>query len=388
MANNMTRPTDILFEPITLGHLHLRNRIVMSPMTRSFSPGGVPGAGVEDYYRRRAENDVGLIVTEGIGVDHDAAIGAGSMGETDMPLLHGQAALARWRTVVEQVHQAGGVIFPQLWHQGVMRSGHTGPYPEAASVRPSGIWGPGDRINSARPDYLQAMLKPTQPMTDSEIADVIAGFARSAANAKSVGFDGIAIHGAHGYLIDTFFWRETNLRTDIWGGGIAGRARFGAEVVKAIRAAIGDTMPIMFRYSQWKQQDYDARLAETPAELETLLRPLADAGVTIFDASTRIYSKPAFEGSALSLAGWTKAVTGIPTAAVGGIGLNKELRSSFVEKVETLNNLDDVAARVTAGEFDLVGVGRSLLIDPGWVHKARAGAPFEPFSLAAFGKLY
>ncbi len=379
---------DILFEPVTLGGIHLKNRIVMSPMTRNFSPGGTPGAGVEDYYRRRAENDVGLIVTEGVGIDHKAAIGIGSMGETDMPLLYGEAALARWRIVVEHVHRAGGVIFPQLWHQGVMRQHHTGPHPESESARPSGIWGPFDRLNSARPDYLERMRIPSRPMTDSEIADVIAGFARSAANAKSVGFDGIAIHGAHGYLIDTFFWRETNLRGDAWGGDIAGRARFGAELVRAIRAAIGPAMPIMFRYSQWKQQDYDARLADTPQELETLLRPLVEAGVTIFDASTRIYSRPAFAGSPLSLAGWTKKVTGIPTAAVGGIGFDKELRSSFTETVSVVNNLDDVARRIAEGEFDLACVGRSLLIDPAWVLKARAGLPFEPFSLAAFGKLY
>jgi 2,4-dienoyl-CoA reductase-like NADH-dependent reductase (Old Yellow Enzyme family) len=380
--------SEILFTPFAVAGLTLANRFVMSPMTRSFSPGGIPGEGVEDYYRRRAENDVGLIVTEGIGVDHPAAIGIGSMGETDMPLLHGEAALARWRTVVEHVHRAGGIIFPQLWHQGVMRQDFTGPYPDTASARPSGLWGPFDRLNTARPDYLERVRNPTRPVMDSEIADIISGFARSAANAKAVGFDGIAIHGAHGYLIDTFFWGATNLRDDSWGGNLASRSRFGAEVVKAIRTAVGGSLPIMFRYSQWKQQDYDAKLAGTPAELEALLRPLVDAGVDIFDASTRIYSRPAFADSPLSLAGWTKRVTGRPTAAVGGIGLNKELKSSFTEAVTTVNNLADVAERITAGEFDLACVGRSLLIDPAWVRKARSGEPFAPFNIASFAKLY
>lgn len=379
--------TAALFEPLTVRTVTLSNRIVMAPMTRSFAPGGIPGDGVEDYYRRRAENDVGLIVTEGVGIDHPGAIGVGSMGETDMPLLHGDAALARWKSVVDDVHAAGGIIFPQLWHQGVMRADHTGPYPDAPSSRPSGLWGPEGRFTTANPDYLAKAIVPTRPMTESEIGDVIAGFGRSAANAKAVGFDGIAIHGAHGYILDTFFWHETNLRTDAWGGDLAARARFGVEVVRAIRAAVGD-LPIMLRYSQWKQQDYDAKLAETPAELETLLAPLADAGVDIFDASTRYYHKPAFESSPLTLAGWTKKLTAKPTMAVGGIGLAKELKNSFVESIETVNNLADVARRIEAGEFDLAGVGRSLLIDPAWARKARAGEQFLPFSLAAFGTLY
>ncbi len=376
-----------LFMPLTVGRVKLKNRIVMSPMTRSFAPGGVPGEGVEDYYRRRAENDVGLIVTEGIGVDHPAALGTGSMGEDNMPLLHGEAALARWRAVVEQVHSAGGVIFPQLWHQGVMRTDYTGPYPEAASVRPSGIWGPPGGYVTALPNYLEKIRPPTRSMTEEDIADVITGFVRSAMNAKAVGFDGIAIHGAHGYLPDTFLWKETNLRTDSWGGDIARRSRFTAELVKAIRTAVGD-MPIMLRYSQWKQQDYEARLADTPEELEAILGPIADAGVDIFDASTRYYHKPAFAGSPLTLAGWTRKVTGKPAMAVGGIGLTKELRESFTGVVEVNDNLADVAERIATGEFDLAGVGRSLLADPGWVHKARSGLPFEPFSPAAIGRLY
>jgi 2,4-dienoyl-CoA reductase-like NADH-dependent reductase (Old Yellow Enzyme family) len=376
-----------LFRPIQIAGLTLANRIVMSPMTRSFSPGGVPGEGVEDYYRRRAENDVGLIVTEGVGVDHPAAIGKGTMGEGHLPLLHGDTALARWKAVVDEVHGAGGLIFPQLWHQGVIRIDNTGPYPDVASMRPSGIWGPSGRHSTAPAEYLDQVLPPTRAMTEEDIADVIAGFARSAANARAVGFDGIAIHGAHGYLPDTFLWKETNRRTDAWGGDVARRNRFAIELVKAIRAEVGP-LPIMLRYSPWKQQDYDAKLADTPTKLEAILGPIADAGVDIFDASTRYYHQPAFDSSPLTLAGWTKKLTGKPTMAVGGIGLNKELKSSFFESVETVDNLPDVAQRIDDGEFDLAGVGRSLLVDPAWARKAREGAAFAPFNLAAFDRLY
>ena len=215
-------------------------------------------------------------------------------------------------------------------------------------------------------------------MTDEDIVDVIAGFARSAANARAAGFDGIAVHGAHGYLPDAFFWHETNLRDDRWGGtALRERARFGAELVKAIRAEAGD-MPIMFRYSQWKQQDYEGHLARTPAELEGLLGALADAGVDIFDASTRYYHHAAFEGSPLTLAGWTRKLTGRTTMAVGGIGLLNELKNSFAGEVGTVNNVPDVEQRMEAGEFDLVGVGITNVI------KFWSGGVGGSVSLSAF----
>src|SRR5436190_22897994 len=126
-----------LFQPFSLRGLQLANRIVMAPMTRGFSPSGVPGEDVASYYRRRAEAGTGLIITEGVGVDHPAALGGSSVDGDNAPHMYGAAALAGWRTVVEQVHAAGGVIMPQLWHQGVMREMGTGPHPELETVRPS-----------------------------------------------------------------------------------------------------------------------------------------------------------------------------------------------------------------------------------------------------------
>jgi 2,4-dienoyl-CoA reductase-like NADH-dependent reductase (Old Yellow Enzyme family) len=237
------------------------------------------------------------------------------------------------------------------------------------------------------PAYLERMAEPRAPVSDSEIGDVIAGYASSAVNAKSAGFDGIAIHGAHGYLIDSFLWAGTNLRTDRWGGNIARRSLFASEVVKAIRAAIGPELPIIFRFSQWKLQDYDARLAETPEELEAILAPIVDAGVDLFDSSTRVFSKPAFPGSEMGLAGWARKVTGLPTMAVGGVGLSKDLQTSFVEETRAIDNLDAVLERFERGEFDLVAVGRGLLMDPEWVVKAKTGAPFLPFRLQAYATL-
>jgi 2,4-dienoyl-CoA reductase-like NADH-dependent reductase (Old Yellow Enzyme family) len=351
-----------LFTEFACGPLTLANRFVMSPMTRNFSPDGVPRDDVAAYYTRRAMAKVGLIITEGVGIDHPSAIGHGTMGEENIPVLHGDAPLSGWRKVVDSVQSAGGKIIPQLWHMGGIRQEGTPPHPEARSMRPN-------------------------EMSEAEIADIIAAFVRSAANAKSVGFDGIALHGGHGYLIDSFLWAGTNTRDDQWGGDILRRTRFATELVEAIRAEVGPDFPILFRISQWKMQDYDAKLAETPDELALIVEALAAAGVDLFDVSTRMFSVPAFAGSDLGLAGWVKKLSGKPTITVGGIGFDKELAASFAQPTAAIDNLGEVISRFEGGEFDLVAVGRALLMDPAWVLKAQARIPFEPFDITAYGRL-
>lgn len=368
-----------LFEPLTVKSVTFRNRIVMAPMTRNFSPEGIPGPDVAAYYRRRAEGGVGGIMTEATCVEHKGAVGDAGLGEHGTPYMYGDAQLEGWRRVVDAVHDDGAVIFTQLWHMGVMKRPGTGPHPDYPACRPSGIWGPTDKVTVLARDYVEMMGEPTEPMSDSEIADVIEAFAKGAANAKAIGFDGIALHGGHGYLIDTFFWGETNRRDDHWGGDHVGRTRFAVELVRAIRARIGEDMPISLRFSQWKSQDYDARIAHTPAELEQILGPLSDAGVDIFDASTRNFQPPEFEGSNLNLAGWAKKLTGKPSIMVGGTGVQRGKYDSALKPPTTVNNLDKVMERFERGEFDLLAVGRSLLNDANWIRKARSGEPFLPF---------
>ena len=232
----MSAAIDPLFQPITIRNLTLKNRLVMSPMTRSMSPDGALPDIAAEYYGRRADHDIGLIVTEGIGVDHPSAIGDSGTGSFDIPDLHGDKPLEDWKAVVDRVHQAGSAIFPQLWHHGVMRLDYTGREAHAPSIRPSGVWGPDTPGPFHLPQYLERAVKPTKPATEEEIADVIAGYARSARNAVSIGFDGVAIHGAHGYLPDAFLWHVTNRRTDRWGGPtLRDRASFAVELIKAVR---------------------------------------------------------------------------------------------------------------------------------------------------------
>lgn len=260
--------TDALFQPITLGKLELNNRIVMAPMTRTYSPGNVPNDLNVAYYERRAANGVGLIITEGTCVGHK-----GANGYARVPFIYGEEALAGWKKVVDAVHAKGGKIAPQLWHVGAVRKEGTEPDPSVPGYSPSGLFKPGRETGLA--------------MTKDDINDVIEAFAQAAEDSQRIGFDAVEIHGAHGYLIDQFFWEGTNQRDDEYGGDQVARTRFACEIVQAIRDRVGPDFPIIFRFSQWKQQDYSARMCQTPEELDAFLKPLVSAGVDIFHCSTR-----------------------------------------------------------------------------------------------------
>jgi 2,4-dienoyl-CoA reductase-like NADH-dependent reductase (Old Yellow Enzyme family) len=344
-----------LFQPFELGKLSLKNRIVMAPMTRSMSPGNIPNSKNIDYYRRRAAGGVGLIITEGTCVNHIAA-----NGYPNVPYFYGEEALEGWRKVADAVHAEGGKIMPQLWHVGAVRRPGTEPDPEVPGYGPSGLVAPGK--------------KRCHEMTESDIADVISAFAQGAKDAQAQGFDGVEVHGAHGYLLDQFFWSDLNERTDNWGGDLLGRTRFATEMIKAIRTEVGADFPIMLRWSQWKMQDFHARLAANPDELETFLAPLVDAGVDIFHCSTRRFWDPEFDGSDMNLAGWVKKITGKPTITVGSVGLDtaftEEGGGGFLEAAPA--SLDDLTKRLEHGEFDLVAVGRALIANPDWANKIAA----------------
>jgi 2,4-dienoyl-CoA reductase-like NADH-dependent reductase (Old Yellow Enzyme family) len=368
-STSADRAARILSRPLSLNGLTVPNRIVMAPMTRQFSPGGVPGEDVASYYARRAAAGVGLIVTEGTYVGHESA------GQSDsIPRFHGEEQLAGWAKVAEAVHAAGGRIVPQLWHIGMVRSAGDPPYADAPAVGPSGL-------------RLDGTAGTGKAMTQADLDDVVAAFAEAAASAERIGFDGVELHGAHGYLIDQFLWAGTNRRTDAYGGDLVARTKFAAEIVAAVRASVSPTFPVLFRYSQWKQDAYGARLAQTPEELEALLTPLAAAGVDAFHASTRRYWLPEFDGSDLNLAGWTKKLTGRPTVTVGSVGLNGDFVKAFQGEGAPVKGIDDLLDRLESDEFDMVAVGRALLQDPEWAAKVLGGrfgelGAYEPGALS------
>jgi 2,4-dienoyl-CoA reductase-like NADH-dependent reductase (Old Yellow Enzyme family) len=357
-SDSAARAAQVLSRPFTLGGLTVPNRIAMAPMTREFSPGGVPGADVADYYARRAAGGTGLIITEGTYVDHAAA------GTSDaVPRFHGADALAGWEGVVQAVHAAGGTIMPQLWHVGMARAAGAPPFPDAPPSGPSGLALDGNPSGHA--------------MTRQDLDDVIAAFADAAATAERLGFDGVELHGAHGYLIDQFLWSATNRRTDAYGGSLTARTRFAAEIVAACREAVSPDFPVLFRMSQWKMGNYQARLAETPEELQAVVGPLSDAGVSAFHCSTRRYWLPEYEDSDLNLAGWVKKLSGRPTVTVGSVGLDNEFIEAFRGEQAAVTGIDRLLDRMERDEFDLVAVGRALLGDPEWAAKVLAGRTGE-----------
>lgn len=361
----MTDAVRQLLEPVSVAGLALRNRIAMAPMTRERSPGGVPGADVADYYRQRAEGGVGLIITEGTPPDAAGAFGA------DVPRFFGADALAGWREVVAAVHDAGAKIVPQLWHVGAFDPGVIGMTDSLTGVDrvgPSGLAAPGRLLGRA--------------MTLADVDATIMHFVEAAGAAQALGFDGVEIHGAHGYLIDQYLWAETNRRDDAYG--LADRTRFARELVAACRARVGLGFPILLRLSQWKQVDYGAWLVDDPAALERLLLPLVDAGVDVFHCSTRRFAEPAFAGDPTTLSGWVRRLSGRPTILVGSVTLKTDFKAPDGKVFAAAEN-DDIArleALLAQGEFDLVAIGRALIANPDWVRllaERRLGEmrPFE-----------
>lgn len=370
-----------LFDPVKLGPLELANRIVMAPMTRSFAPDSVPTQEILEYYERRAASDVGLIITEGVWVDHP-----GAWYDQSVPNFYGDAALAGWKKVVDAVHAAGGKIMPQLWHVGLYYTAPVdGYYSDWGKLRDEQV-GPSGMVGGMG-------VYPTpdrQPMTEAEIGDVIEAFIKAGEAAYKLGFDGVALHAGHGYIIDQFFWDVTNLRNDRYGGSIARRTTFAAEIVAGIRQRTSPDFPIMLRWSQWKLQDYGAALVNTPEELEEFLTPLVAAGVDIIDCSQRRYWEPGFEGSDLNLAAWSRKITGKPTMTVGSVGLNQELFATLGGETGSPASLDRLEKLLDRGDFDLVGVGRALLVDPHWASKVKAGniEATLPFNVETMHTLY
>lgn len=355
-----------LLSPFELGGLTLPNRIAMAPMTRQFSPDGIPGADVAEYYRRRAAGGVGLIITEGTYIPHDA-VGPSAR----VPRLWGAEPLEGWRRVVDAVHAEGGAIIPQLWHLGAARGSEPSFNPDVETVSPSGLSLAGTSIGRA--------------LTSADLDDLTEAYVQAAENAKTVGFDGVELHGAHGYLLDQFLWAQTNRRDDEYGGSLEARAAFPARVVRAVRDAVGPEFPVVYRFSQWKAGAYHARIVDSSIELATLLNVLVDAGVSVLHPSTRRFWEPAFPGenSELSLAGWTRQLTGLPTITVGSVGLDKIFLGAPRPEAAAATGLDPLVERFEAGEFDLAAVGRALISDADWVNKHATGrladiVPFDP----------
>lgn len=342
----------------------------MAPMTREFAPEGVPTDEIKAYYTSRAAGGTGLIITEGTPPDPVGAFGA------RVPRFFGEDALEGWRKVAQSVHAEGAAIMAQLWHVGAFDPSIIGMQdsldPQHVRLSPSGFAAPGRALGRA--------------MTQTDIDATIAAFGEAVASARRIGFDGVEIHGAHGYLPDQFFWSGTNRREDGYGGDVYTRTRFAVELIRECRRQAGEDLVLSFRLSQWKQLDYGARIAHTPQELAQIVEPLTDAGVDIFHCSTRRYWEPAFVHSDLCLCAWVRRLSGRPTIAVGSITLGNDFKSPTGKQLAAPapEQIVDIERRLQAGSFDLIALGRALLANPDWVRLVQSGrsAQLRPFSKA------
>ncbi|MCA9294213.1 MAG: hypothetical protein KDA20_10405 [Phycisphaerales bacterium] len=334
----------LLFDPITLGSLRLRNRIGMAPMTRRMTPGTVPGQVQARYYARRA--GVGLIITEGTHIDDGH-----SVDKPDTPALFDASHIAGWKLVTDAVHAAGGALACQLWHTGRHARDPIAPSP----------------IASAREG-----ARTPREMTRADMDDVAQSFAHAATCAQHAGFDAIELHGAHGYLLESFLSPATNHRTDDYGGTLANRMRFPLEVVRTVRTAVGPSYPIIYRFSQWKIEDFGAHTFDAPEELGTFVTALRDAGVDILHVSTRNATEPAYPNvhATRTLAGWSKQLSNLPTIAVGRVSVSASMGDAG--EVQTTDPAP-AAALVRDNEADLIAIGRSLIANPDWCDLVRAG---------------
>ncbi|WP_219094245.1 alkene reductase [Pseudomonas sp. UMAB-40] len=224
-----------LFDTYELAGQMLRNRIVMAPMTRSRSEGFVANALNARYYRQRSS--AGLVITEG------TPISAQGQGYLAVPAIYSDAHVEGWSLVTEAAHEAGGIIFAQIWHVG--RMSHATLQPDAAApVGPSDKpveSSPGNRVFINLPEGGRGPADPTPPraLSTAEIPAIEEDFVNAAINAMKAGFDGVEIHGANGYLLEQFLNADLNVRQDRYGGSVENRARLTLETVDQVVANIG-----------------------------------------------------------------------------------------------------------------------------------------------------
>jgi 2,4-dienoyl-CoA reductase-like NADH-dependent reductase (Old Yellow Enzyme family) len=356
-----------LFTPFRLGTLDLPNRFVMPAMQRGMCENGSPKPELAAYYARRAQGGVPLIIGESSAIDHPSATIQPNSSWLTARTQHA------WARCVDAVREAGGQMLLQLWHEGAVRN-------DDDALSPSGLVHPGKANGRA--------------MTREEMTAIGEGFVRSARIARDVGAAGVEVHCAHGYLLDQFLWHGSNVREDGYGGAdIADRVRFPAEIVRAIRAECGPDFLISLRFSQWKEVDYDAKVAADPVELERMVTTLREAGVDVLHCSTRRFWEAEWAGDGKNLAGWVKALSGLPTITVGSVGLDTDVMTTFIEGKDPASRIPEamaeLEARLAMGEFDLVAVGRALIGDPDFVRKLQCGdrETIRTFARADLGSL-
>ena len=361
----MSHANALIFQPWSLRSLQLRNRVVMAPMTRrKADDDGIATPTMARYYARRAEGGVGLIISEGTSID-----GLHAFDTLTVPRFETPDQIAGWRQVVDAVHAAGGHFAPQLWHTGRLAANPIGPSAGSAPPR---------RDGTPRPDIRE--------MENADFEQVLGAYRHSAEQALAMGCDAVEIHGAHGYLLDSFLSPVDNQRSDDYGGSPEARRRFPLEVIDTVRAAVGPDLPVIYRFSQWKIEDYAEVKFPDPDALAPWLDAMIRNGVDLAHVSTRGATDPAFprlDGAdgQLSLAGWVKRLTTIPVIAVGKVTTTLAMDEAYGEVADQVSDPAPALDMIERGEADLLAVGRALIANPTWVELVRNGRwkDLQPF---------
>jgi N-ethylmaleimide reductase len=334
----------LLLQPFNSRGLHLRNRTVMSPMTRSRAvDANVPNALMAEYYAQRAS--AGLIVTEGTSPSPNGLFAR-------IPGLFNDAQVRGWKLVTDVVHAIGGKIFVQLMHTG--RVTHVASLPAGAEVvGPTGEVCPGQIYTDAH--GMQPHSVP-RAMTGRDIAHAVDEYARSARRAAEAGFDGVELHGANGYLIEEFLNPNVNKRTDPYGGSIANRNRFALEVARAVVAAIG-AQHVGIRISPYGALNGTGAFAEVDEQYLALMQDLSRLGLLY----VHLLDHSAFGAPA------------VPAE------LKAKVRKAFGGLMILAGGFDGASAEAALAEkrADLIAFGRPFLANPDLAERLRRGAPLN-----------
>ncbi len=335
-----------LFQPGMIGSLLLPNRLVVAPMTRiSATPDGLATDEMTKHYARFAAGGFGLIVTEGCYPDT-----AHSQTYVDQPGLATDRQALSWKPVIQAVHANGGHLVAQIMHGGALSQYNSW---KSGSVAPSAVMPLGEMAARYKGHGRFAIPRALDP---DEIHEIVHGFATAAARAAEVGFDGVELHGANGYIIDQFLTDYTNRRADDWGGSLPNRLRFAIETVKAVKAAVPAGFPVGIRISQSKINDLTHEWAGGIADARTIFSTVGSLEVDWIHVAAHLGTDPVF-GGRRSLAGLAKESAGRACIIANG-------------KLETGTR---GAELIKEGEADFVSLAKGALADPQWPVKTLRG---------------
>jgi len=342
----------MLFTPLSTPALHLRNRIVMAPMTRSRAVDhNTPNTLMAEYYGQRAT--AGLIITEGTSPSPNG------LGYARIPGLFNEAHVQGWKQVTEAVHARGGKVFVQLMHTG--RVGHVANLPAGAEVLgPTADVCPGEMHTDAQGPQPHSAPR---AMTAEDIANAVGEYARSAQLAIKAGFDGVELHAANGYLIEQFLNANVNRRTDAYGEGLHGRNRFALDVVRATVDAIGAAR-VGIRLSPYGVFNGMGAYADVDAQYLALTRDLSQLGLAYVHL---------LDHSPLGAP---------PVPAALKLGMRTAFKGVFILAGGFDRGRGESA--LEAGEADLIAFARPFIANPDLVARLQAAAAFNPLDMATF----